>query len=72
MVQQFLQRKEPPWILNVPVSAQYTLLNRVLRGDTLQWFDLAQSYVAPLVLTVLALYGIARLWSRESVLAGKA
>ena len=71
MVQQFLQRKEPPWILDVPVSAQYTLLNRVLRGDTLQWADLAQSYVAPLALTALALYGIARLWSRESVLAGK-
>jgi sodium transport system permease protein len=71
MVQQFLQRKEPPWILDVPVSAQYTLLNRVLRGDTLQLVDLAQSYVAPLVLTALALYGIARLWSRESVLAGK-
>ena len=67
----FLQRKEPPWLLDVPVSGQYTLLNRVLRGDALQWLDLAQSYVAPLALTALALFGIARLWSRESVLAGK-
>ncbi len=72
MIQQFTQRKEPPWILDVPVSAQYTLLNRVLRGEALHVSDLLQSYATPIVLTVLALFAIARLWSRESTLAGKA
>ncbi|MBS0321782.1 MAG: ABC transporter permease [Proteobacteria bacterium] len=71
MIQQFTQRKEPPWILDVPVSAQYTLLNRVLRGEPLHFMDLLQSYAAPLVLTAVALFAIARLWSRESTLAGK-
>ncbi len=69
--QLFLQRREPDWIVGVPVSGQYTLLNRVLRGDGLAPADLALSYALPLVLIVLALLALARLWSREAVLAGK-
>lgn len=71
MIQQFMQRKEPAWILGVPVSGQYSLLKAVLRGDPLRWIDLAQSYAAPFALTAMALWAIARLWSRESVLASK-
>jgi sodium transport system permease protein len=69
--QMFLQRKEPAWLVYVPVSGQYTLLNRVLRGDALSLPDLAQSAVVPLVLAALALVLFSRTWSREAVLAGK-
>jgi sodium transport system permease protein len=69
--QMFLQRKEPWWLLFVPVSGQYTLLNRILRGDGLALIDFAQSAVVPLALTVVALVLFARNWSREAVLAGK-
>jgi sodium transport system permease protein len=69
--QMFLQRKEPWWLIFVPVSGQYTLLNRVLRGDGLPLLDFAQSAVLPLALTVVALVLFARNWSREAVLAGK-
>jgi sodium transport system permease protein len=70
-VQLFMQRKEPEWLVAVPVSGQYTLLNRVLRGDGLALADVALSYVIPAVLIALALFAVGRLWSRESVLAGK-
>jgi sodium transport system permease protein len=71
VVQLFLQRREPPWLAAVPVSGQYALLNRALRGDALPLADLAQSYAAPLLLTVLALAATARLLSRESILSGR-
>jgi len=32
VVQQFLQSKEPAWLVWVPISGQYTLLSRALRG----------------------------------------
>jgi len=67
----FLHRKDPPWLLWVPVSGQYSLLSRALRGEALPWLDLAQSCAAPLVLAALALALVARLLSRESALAGK-
>ena len=70
-VQLFLQRKEPEWIVAAPVSGQYTLLNRVLRGDVLALSDVALSYAIPATLIALALVAVARLWSRESILAGK-
>jgi len=69
--QMFLQRKEPDWLLYVPVSAQYVLLNRVLRGDTLSMIDLAHAAIVPLILAAAAIWAFSRTWSREAVLAGK-
>ena len=71
VLQLFLQQKEPAWILWVPISGQYTLLSRALRGDAIAAIDWVQSAAAPLVLTVLALLAAARLVSRESVLASR-
>jgi len=67
----FLQRKEPPWLLWVPVSGQYSLLSKALRGEALPLQGLVQSYVAPLALAAIALALTARLLARESALAGK-
>ena len=71
VLQLFLQQKEPAWILWVPISGQYTLLSRALRGDAIAAIDWVQSAAAPLALTVLALLAAARLVSRESVLAAR-
>jgi len=71
VVQLFLQRKEPDWIALVPVSGQYSLLNVALRGEALPWTQLALSYVTPLALAAVFLAAVARLISRESILAGK-
>lgn len=67
----FLQRKDPAWLALVPVSGQYSLLSRALRGEALPAIDLAMSWGVCLALAVLALLLFARLLSRESVLAGK-
>jgi sodium transport system permease protein len=69
--QMFLQRKEPDWLLYVPVSAQYVLLNRVLRGDMLSMVDLTHAAIVPLILAAAAIWAFSRTWSREAVLAGK-
>jgi len=71
ILQMFLQRKEPGWLAWVPVSSQYALLTRALRGEALPALELAQSYAAPALLALGALLLVARLLSRESVLAGK-
>jgi len=71
MLQLFLQRKEPAWLTLVPVSGQYSLLSRALRGENIGSTELALSYLVPAALTLVALAAVARLWSRESVLAGK-
>jgi sodium transport system permease protein len=71
IVQMFLQKKEPAWLTWVPVSGQYALLSRALRGEALPWIELLQSCVVPGLLTLGALLAVARLFSRESVLAGK-
>jgi sodium transport system permease protein len=71
VVQLFLQRKEPPWLTAVPISGQYTLLNRALRGDALPSIDLLQSYAAPALLAIVALVATAQLLARESTLAGR-
>jgi len=71
IVQMFLQKKEPAWLTWIPVSGQYALLSRALRGEALPIVELLQSYVVPGVLTLAALLAVARLFSRESVLAGK-
>jgi hypothetical protein len=70
-IQLFLQQKEPWWLVLVPVSGQYTLLKLALRGEALPWRDLALSYLVPAAIVALALSAVARLLSRESVLAGK-
>jgi sodium transport system permease protein len=71
VIQLFLQRKEPEWLVLVPVSGQYSLLSLALRGEAISVAQLALSYVAPAVLIVIALAAVARLLSRESLLAGK-
>lgn len=70
IVQMFLQKKEPTWLNWVPISGQYGLLSRALRGDTLLILELLQSYATPLFLTLAALIGVAQLFARESALAG--
>jgi len=69
--QLFLQRREPDWIALVPISGQYSLLNRALRGEAAPMQELMLSWIVPLILIVLALVAVARLWSRESILTGK-
>jgi sodium transport system permease protein len=71
IVQMFLQRKDPAWLTWVPVSGQYALLTRALRGEALPVQELLQSCVVPGLLALAALLAVARLFSRESVLAGK-
>lgn len=71
VAQLFLQRREPDWLVAAPVSGQYLLLNRALRGEALAWGDLALSWVVPALLVALALWGMARRYADESVLAGK-
>jgi hypothetical protein len=55
----------------VPISGQFTLLKLVLRGEAISIGQYALSYATPVLLTVVALAIVARLISRESVLAGK-
>ncbi len=69
--QMFLQKKEPDWLHWLPVTGQYSLLSKVLRGDPLSLASLAASYALPALLTAVALMLTARILSRESVLAGK-
>ena len=71
VVQLFLQKKEPAWLLWVPVSSQYTLLSRALRGDAVATLDWLQSATLPLLMTVGALLAVARLLRREEVFAGR-
>jgi sodium transport system permease protein len=70
-VQMTMQQKEPWWLALVPVSGQYGLLARALRGDALPIGELALSYVTPLVLALVALALAARTLARESTLAGR-
>jgi sodium transport system permease protein len=71
LVQLFMQRKEPAWLMLVPVSAQYSLLNTSLRGEAPALAQLALSWLAPAALIVIALVAVARRLSRESILSGK-
>lgn len=70
-IQLFLQQKEPWWLVFVPVSGQYMLLKLALRGEAIPVLQLAASYVVPATLAALSLLAVARLYSRESALAGK-
>jgi sodium transport system permease protein len=71
VVQQFMQSKEPPWLVWAPISGQYTLLSRALRGDAIPMFDWLRSAALPLGLTVVVLLVVARLLTRETVLASR-
>ena len=71
MAQLFLQRREPDWIMLVPVSAQYSLLNTSLRGEAPALGQLALSWLAPALLIVVALVAVSRRLGRESILSGK-
>jgi sodium transport system permease protein len=66
----FLPRKEPPWLAWIPVSGQYSLLSKALRGEALPLVELVQSYAVPLALAAVALGLVARLFARESTAAG--
>jgi sodium transport system permease protein len=71
LMQLFMQRKEPGWLMLVPVSAQYSLLNTSLRGETPALAQLALSWLTPLALVAIALVAVVRRLSRESVLSGR-
>ena len=70
-VQLMAQKREPAWLLWAPISAQYTLLSRALRGDAIPAIDWLQSALAPALVTVIALFAVARLLSRETVLGAR-
>jgi sodium transport system permease protein len=65
------QKREPPWLLWTPISAQYTLLSRALRGDAIPSLDWLQSALTPALLTVIALVAAARLLGRETMLGAR-
>lgn len=67
----FLQWREPAWVTAIPVVGQFSLMRTALRGEALPALQLALSYAAPLVLTVLALAAATRLLARESILGGR-
>lgn len=71
VAQIFLQRREPDWLVAVPVSGQYLLLNRVLRGEPIAAADLALSAIVPILLVALAWWAMARRYADESALAGR-
>jgi sodium transport system permease protein len=71
LVQLFMQRKEPDWLMLVPVSAQYSLLNTSLRGEAPALSQLALSWLAPAALIIIALVAVGRRLARESILGGK-
>lgn len=71
IVQMMMQAREPAWLPLVPISGQYTLLSRALRGEALPALAVAESSVAPVLLTLLALFALSRLLSREALLAGR-
>jgi hypothetical protein len=71
VVQLFLQKKEPAWLLWAPISAQYTLLSRALRGDAIPSMDWLQSAAVPVALTAIILVAVARMLGRERALSAR-
>ena len=71
VAQLFLQRREPDWLVAAPISGQYLLLNRALRGEAIATGDLALSWIVPVILAAIALWAIARRYSNESIFAGR-
>jgi sodium transport system permease protein len=70
-IQLMVQKREPSWLLWAPISAQYTLLSRALRGDAIPAIDWLQSAITPALLTVIALLAVARLLGRETMLGAR-
>jgi len=70
-IQLMTQKREPSWLLWAPISAQYTLLSRALRGDAIPAIDWLQSAITPALLTVIALLAVARLLGRETMLGAR-
>ena len=71
-VQLFLQQKEPPWLVLVPVSGQYTLLRLALRGEAIPRRQLASVVRRARASSSCSRSSpSSRLLSRESILAGK-
>jgi len=66
-----VMRRDPDWLLWVPVAGQFTLLSRVLRGDGLPGVEWAQASALPVLLASGALLLTAGLLSKEAVLAGR-
>jgi sodium transport system permease protein len=71
VAQMFLRRKDPEWLLTVPVAGQYALMSRVLRGDGLTFAEWINAFGMPALLAFGALLLTARLLSKERVLAGR-
>ena len=71
VVQLVQQKKDPDWLVWIPVSGQFSLLGQVLRGESVPLAQLAASYAVPLAIAAGVLLLVARLLSRESILAGK-
>ena len=71
VVQLFLQRREPDWLMFVPVSAHYSLLNTALRGEAPLLAQWLLSWITPALLVVIALVAVARRLGRESILSGR-
>ena len=67
LVSVFNQSGEAPWHLWVPALAQSTLMNRVLRGESIGALDLVVPAVLSLLLTALCLAWLARQFNRAAV-----
>jgi sodium transport system permease protein len=71
VVQLVQQKKDPDWLVWIPVSGQFSLLGQVLRGEGVPLAQLAASYAVPMAFAAGVLLLVTRLLSRESILAGK-
>jgi len=69
LVSVFNQEGTSPWHLWVPALAQTTLMARVLKGEVLPWFDVAQATAVCVLLAVLGVAYVARTL-RSAVLKG--
>lgn len=67
MLALFNQEGEQPWHLAVPVLAQFTLMGRVLRGETMGLMDFLIPAVISGVIVILALGYVSRQLSRAAV-----
>lgn len=69
--QMLLHKDEVDGLNWLPISGQYALILKALRGEVLPMVDLLQSFATPVLLTVAALAAVARLLAREPALAGR-
>jgi len=52
--------KEPAWFAWAPLVAHNQLMNQVLRGETISWFNLGLSWLGCLLLTLISLTYVAK------------